>query len=141
MGLEDKSRRPKVVRKPASGSGSSSQAGARPGSPSFVSESTVGRILTYLKARGQLVEPPARWPHAERKPKVPGDLIQLDTPDVKLTSWFGFKHFTAQDTVSRSYPSAGAKNARDFLEKLIARTPCQATMWPGRPSRLMGEGF
>jgi transposase InsO family protein len=108
-----------------------------------VSESTVGRILRYLKRRGQLIEPPRngvkarrrrlKRPHAERKPRdyraeAPGDLIQLDTLDVKLTSWFGFKHFTAQDTVSRwnvvaAYPSASAKNARDFLEKLIERTP------------------
>ena len=158
-GLEDRSRRPKRLRKPAwepglilavkdlrqqhPGWGKAKLAPILRDQGFSVSESTVGRILRYLKRRGQLIEPPRKGvkarrrrlkrPHAERKPKdyraeAPGDLIQLDTLDVKLTSWFGFKHFTAQDTVSRwnvvaAYPSASAKNARDFLEKLIERTP------------------
>jgi len=91
-----------------------SRAGQGQTYPGFsVLESTVGRILSYLKRRGQLIEPQpvlraARrrrqrpkavrfaLPQAERKPKDyhperPGDLIQLDTLEVKLTSWFGFK--------------------------------------------------
>jgi len=62
-----------------------------------VSTSMVGRILTRLKARGVLREPPRtgistrpdrsgwRRPYAVRKPKgyvvqEPGDLVQVDTP-------------------------------------------------------------
>ena len=63
-----------------------------------VSTSMVGRILTQLKARGQLVEPLRRavrtqrrsWrrPYAVRKPKQyrisqPGDLVQVDTLELR----------------------------------------------------------
>ena len=64
-----------------------------------VSTSMVGRILTHLKRQGQLVEPlPSRTPgsrralrprpYAVRKPKQyaisqPGDLVQVDTLDVR----------------------------------------------------------
>ena len=63
-----------------------------------VSTSMVGRILKRLKERGILREPPPndisarrrQWqrPYAVRKPKgytikEPGDLVQLDTPDVR----------------------------------------------------------
>src|SRR3972149_2238862 len=62
-----------------------------------VSTSMVGRILSSLKRRGVLVEPPRRpvsaarrrprRPYAIRKPKdysptAPGGLVQLDTPDL-----------------------------------------------------------
>jgi putative transposase len=63
-----------------------------------VSTSMVGRILAHLKVRGVLREPPRcglRWhkrprprPYAVRKPKdyrvaLPGDLVQVDTLDVR----------------------------------------------------------
>ena len=63
-----------------------------------VSTSMVGRILSYLKARGVLKEAPRngistrkrlwRRPYAIRKPRgypvmEPGDLVQLDTLDVR----------------------------------------------------------
>jgi putative transposase len=108
-----------------------------------VSESTVGRILKRLKARGVLREAPRNGiqarrkakprPYAVRKPKgyavkCPGDLVQLDTLDVRPLSKEIFKHFTARDMVSRwdvvrAYRRATAKNATSFLDTLIERMP------------------
>jgi len=107
------------------------------------SVSTVGRILKRLKARGVLREPPRngicarkrriRRPHATRKPKEykprrPGDLVQVDTLDVRPLPGVAFKQFTARDMDSRwdvveAYRSATAKNANAFLETLLQRTP------------------
>ena len=61
------------------------------------SASTVGRIMKYLKRRGEIVEPKTnsisakrRWkrPYAVRKPSdysasEPGDLVQVDTLDIR----------------------------------------------------------
>ena len=81
-----------------------------------VSTSMVGRILRRLKARGVLREPPRtgvsarkrlwRRPYAVRKPKEyqaqePGDLVQVDTLDVRPLPGVVLKHFTARDVVSR----------------------------------------
>lgn len=105
--------------------------------------STVGRILKRLKARGVLREPPRngictrkrrfRRPYATRKPKeykpeLPGDLVQVDTLDVRPIPGVAFKQFTARDMDSRwdvveAYRSATAKNASQFLETLLERTP------------------
>jgi transposase InsO family protein len=105
--------------------------------------STVGRILKRLKARGVLREPPRNGitkrkrrldrPYATRKPKEyrakkPGDLVQVDTLDVRPLSNVRFKHFTARDMNSRwdvveAYRSATAGNARKFLDTLIERAP------------------
>jgi putative transposase len=107
------------------------------------SVSTVGRILKRLKARGVLREPPRNGitkrkrrlvrPYATRKPKEyrarkPGDLVQVDTLDVRPLSHVHFKQFTARDMNSRwdvveAYRSATAGNARKFLETLIERAP------------------
>jgi transposase InsO family protein len=109
-----------------------------------VSVSMVGRILACLKRQGRL--PPADlrdpWmrsraqirPYAVRKPrdyvpKAPGDLVQIDSADVRLDSrehWY--KHFTARDVVSRwdvlgVYSRATAITARDFLNAVIERMP------------------
>ena len=76
----------------------------------------VGRILRQLKGRGVLKEPPRNgisarkrlWkrPYAIRKPKEyqvkePGDLVQVDTLDVRPLPGVALKHFTARDVVSR----------------------------------------
>ena len=81
-----------------------------------VSTSMVGRILTRLKVRGMLKEPlrsgvstrKRLWqrPYAVRKPrgyevKDPGDLVQVDTLDVRPLPGVVLKHFTARDVVSR----------------------------------------
>jgi transposase InsO family protein len=107
------------------------------------SASTVGRILRRLKARGALREPPRngvatrkrpfRRPYAVRKPKAyaveaPGDLVQLDTLEVRPLPGVVLKHFTARDMVSRwdvlrAYRTATANNARAFLDRLLERMP------------------
>ena len=107
------------------------------------SASMVGRILTRLKARGLLREPPRsrisarkrlqRRPYAVRKPKdyrpqLPGDLVQLDTLDVRPLPGVVLKQFTARDMVSRwdvlgVYRSATATTATRFLTTLQARFP------------------
>ncbi len=84
---------------------------------SAVSTSMVGRILTRLQQQGRLVEPPRTGvpgsrralrprPYAVRKPKQyavsePGDLVEVDTLDVRPIPGVVFKQFTARDVVSR----------------------------------------
>lgn len=107
------------------------------------SASTVGRILTRLKARGMLREPLSngirrnrrhvKRPYAIRKPKsytvsVPGDLVQVDTLDVRPLPGKIIKQFTARDMVSRwdviqAFRSATARNASSFLDTVIERSP------------------
>jgi transposase InsO family protein len=109
-----------------------------------VSVSMVGRILTRLKREGRLLpattaDPNIRSasyvrPHARRKPhdyvpQVPGDLVQVDSADVR---WTGlpqvYKHFSARDYISRwdvlgVYSRATASTAASFLEDLLQRMP------------------
>jgi len=109
-----------------------------------VATSMVGRILAHLKRRGRLVEAP-RWgvpgsrralrprPYAVRKPKqyavsAPGDLVQVDTLDVRPVANLIFKQFTARDVVSRwdviqAHSRASAACATDFLDTLQHRMP------------------
>lgn len=107
------------------------------------SASTVGRIMNRLKARGILLEAPRnglrasrrplKRPYALRKPKgyavrSPGDLVQVDTLDVRPRPGVVIKQITARDMVSRwdvieGFRSATARNARAFLDSLVARSP------------------
>ncbi len=107
------------------------------------STSMVGRILTHLKARRVLVEPVRSgvstrkrlWhrPYAIRKPKdyevlKPGDLVEVDTLDVRPLPGVVLKHFTARDLVSRwdvieAHTRATATTAASFLNALQARMP------------------
>lgn len=80
-----------------------------------LSASKVGRILSHLKKSWQLVEPLRRvssqrrtWQriYARRKPRDyiparPGDIIQLDTVDIRPVPGVILKQFTAVDVVSR----------------------------------------
>jgi transposase InsO family protein len=107
-----------------------------------LSASKAGRILSYLKRRGELKEPLRRSlrrrrrgkrPYAMRKPKhyralEPGDIVQLDTMDVRPEPGVVLKQFTAVDVVSRwSVPTlasaASATLAKRALEELLERTP------------------
>ena len=108
-----------------------------------VSTSMVGRILTSLKTRGVLREPPANGisarkrhrprPYAVRKPKEyqarePGDIVQVDTLDVRPLPGVVLKHFTARDVVSRwdvleVHTRATATTAKAFLDTLQDRLP------------------
>lgn len=107
-----------------------------------LSASRVGRILSYLKRRGQLKEPLRRisarrrtWKraYATRKPKeyqpaLPGELVQVDTMEVRPEPRVTLKQFTAVDVVSRwsvasLASNATAKLAVRALDDLIARSP------------------
>jgi transposase len=107
-----------------------------------VSTSMVGRILVHLKRGGRLVEAPRTGvkgsrralrvrPYAVRKPKqyavsAPGDLVQVDTMDVRPVPGTVFKQFTARDLVSRwdvvqAHTRASAQCATEFLDTLAHR--------------------
>lgn len=107
-----------------------------------LSVSTVGRILAHLKRRGQLREPvrrskrrPRGWSrsYATAKPKgyqptAPGDLVQVDTTDLRPEPGVILKQFTTVDVVSRwSVPTiasnATATLAVRALSALIDRSP------------------
>ena len=106
----------------------------------------VGRILKALKAlkgRGVLREPPSNGisarkrmrqrPYAVRKPKgyaiaEPGDLVEVDTLDLRPLPRVILKHFTARDLSSRwdvvgVYRRATAVKATSFLGQLRERMP------------------
>ena len=111
-----------------------------------VSTSMVGCILTSLKRRGVLREPPhyrisarkrVRRVYAIRKPKdyivaQPGDLVQVDTLDVRPLPGVILKHFTARDVISRwdvleAHTRATALTATHFLHTLETRMPFRIT--------------
>jgi len=105
--------------------------------------SKVGRIIAALKKQGALREAPLgdpwrvsrphKRPYAVRKPRDytvgdPGDLVQVDTADIRPFPGVIRKHFTARDVFSRwdvldVYFQATARTAAEFLEVLIARAP------------------
>ena len=109
-----------------------------------VSTSMVGRSIRRLKDRGVLKEPirnhvsahrrGLKRPYAIRRPKdyvvtQPGDLIQLDTLDIRpLPGIVALGDFTARDIISRwdiidVYSRATANTAAHFLDKLEQRMP------------------
>jgi putative transposase len=108
-----------------------------------LSVSMVGRILTYLKSRHILREPLINpvsvrkrlhpRPYAIRKPreyqaKLPGDLVELDTLDVRPLPGVILKHFSSYDVISRwnvlgIYNQATAVTATRFLDDIEKRTP------------------
>lgn len=108
-----------------------------------VSTSMVGRILRRLKELGVLREPDInhisarkrvrKRHYAIRKPKdyhvvQPGDLVQMDTLDIRPLPGVVLKHFTARDMISRwdvvdVYSRATASTAAHFLDKLMHRMP------------------
>jgi putative transposase len=108
-----------------------------------LSTSMVGRILARLRRSGELHEPrrrrmsvhQRRWlrPYAIRKPadwavERPGDLVELDTLDVRPLSNVILKQFTARDVVSRWDTlelgrRATARAAAEVLDRLAERMP------------------
>lgn len=108
-----------------------------------VSASMVGRIIKRLKDRGLLREPlpnhiSARKrlrqrPYAIRKPKEyqakeMGDIVELDTLDLRPLPGVLLKHFTAHDVISRwnvlsVHSRATATTAAHFLDVLSERMP------------------
>lgn len=109
-----------------------------------ISTSMVGRILSRLRDSGQLREPlrltvPGSRrrlrprPYAVRKPKQyavsrPGDLVEVDTLELRPLPGVVFQQFTARDVVSRwdviqAHGRATAFAASQFLETLLHRMP------------------
>ena len=107
------------------------------------SASTVGRILHKLKERGVLREPvpnhisarKRQWqrPYAVRKPKQyvakePGDIVEVDTLDIRPLPGVVLKHFTARDIISRwdvleVHTRATSHTASGFIDTLLKRMP------------------
>ena len=108
-----------------------------------MSTSMVGRILKHLKQTRQLVEP-VRSPistkkrrlkrkYGIRKPKEyqakePGDIVQIDTLDVRPLPGVIRKQFTARDVIWRwdvldIRSNATAKMAAEFVDRVIGRMP------------------
>ena len=105
--------------------------------------STVGRIIHRLKERGVLKEPGPNHisarkkrrqrPYAVRKPKEyiarePGDIVEVDTLDVRPLPGMILKHFTARDVISRwdvleAHTRATSNTASGFIEAMIERMP------------------
>jgi len=105
--------------------------------------STVGRIIHRLKERGVLMEPVPNHisarkkrrqrPYAVRKPKEyiarePGDIVEVDTLDVRPLPGMILKHFTARDVISRwdvleAHTRATSNTASGFIEAMIERMP------------------
>ncbi len=114
-----------------------------------ISASMAGRILSDAKRRGTLREPPRpgvrrrnprpKRPYAVRKPKDyrparPGDLVQVDTLDVRPLPGVVLKHFTARDVVSRC----------DVLQVGTQATSASAARIPRRhrcAHALSGQGY
>jgi len=107
-----------------------------------ISESTIGRILSYLKVRGEIIQPARKVKakkvsrkrlFAVRKPSEykamnPGDIIEIDTLDIQILPGKRYKQFTGIDVYSRiSFADiktvATAKTAKEFLEKIIKESP------------------
>lgn len=108
-----------------------------------LSISMVGRILSYAKKRGILKEPVSNYVSARKrqrkhfyaikKPKdyqarQEGDIVELDTLDIRPLPGVVLKHFTAHDVVSKwdvmdVYTRATAATAARFLKTLVRRMP------------------
>lgn len=108
-----------------------------------VSVSTVGRTIARLKARGALREPVPNFISAKkrylkrswgvRKPEtfhahIPGDLVEIDTLDVRPVPGVVRKQFTARDIISkwdtiRVFGGATALLAAKFLDMLMESSP------------------
>jgi putative transposase len=107
------------------------------------SASMVGRILHYAKRRGILKEPISNYvsvrkrqrkrSYATRKPrdyhaKASGDIVQLDTLDLRPLPGLVLKHFTAHDVVCKwnvlsVHRQATAATAAHFLDTMEDRMP------------------
>ncbi len=112
-----------------------------------VSVSTVGRTITRLKERGLLREPIPNFISAKkrflkrswavRRPEelkayIPGDLVEIDTLDIRPVPGVVRKQFTARDIVSKwdtlhVFGGATSLLAAKFLDLLIDQSPFSIT--------------
>ncbi len=110
-----------------------------------IAHATVGRVVSRLRAKGQLVEPPlvraalhkrhrrvqlkrryARRMPWDYRPQQPGDLIQLDTTPITLFPGCQRVHITARDVISRkdvvaAYEKGRSLSAEHFLRQELPR--------------------
>ena len=109
----------------------------------MLSAKTIDRVLARLHATGQLVEPPApghlcvspsaRSSLCRPQPRdygvaAPGDLVQVDTLDVRPRPGVMFKQFTAREVVSHwdrmeTYRRTTSVPPTHFLTTLQRRMP------------------
>ena len=107
-----------------------------------ISESTVGRIITCLKAKGLITKSPSAlrtkrkrnfqghakpWTYKEYKTMVMGERVQIDHMTVTKNG-ISFKHFQAWDRRSKFidtavYSNAKSSSAKRFLLDFVRRAP------------------
>lgn len=107
-----------------------------------ISESTIGRILTHLKARGLITKSPSAlrtkrkrnfkgyakpWTYKEYKTMVMGERVQIDHMTVTKNG-LSFKHFQAWDRRSKFintaiFSNAKSSSAKRFLLDFVRRSP------------------
>ena len=107
-----------------------------------ISESTVGRIITHLKARGLITNSPSAlrtkrkrnfqghaksWTFKEYKTMVMGERVQIDHMTVSKNG-ISFKHFQAWDRRSKFidaaiYSNAKSSSAKRFLLDFVRQAP------------------
>jgi transposase InsO family protein len=154
MGLNDRSKKPKKVRRPTTPWQVTSRiVELRKEYPTWskyklkallkkegiiISESTVGRVLkrkdmidkrTSRKRKKASLRPKARFPKGMRISR-PGDLIQIDVKHITLVGGRKFYQFTAIDVLSkirvlRVYPSESSRNGMFFLKECVDHFPFQ----------------
>lgn len=152
LGLNDKSHRPKHLRKPTTSWDTIIKViKIRKQYPVWskykiqailerqgvkISASTVGRIFKRRnmidkklskKRRKAALSPKARFPRGLRISK-PGDMVQIDTKYIMLTGGKKFYQFTAIDVLTkrrvlRVYPSESSRNGAHFLKECITGFP------------------
>lgn len=107
-----------------------------------MSESTVGRIITHLKAKGLITKSPSAlrtkrkrnfqghakpWTYKEYKTMVMGERVQIDHMTVTKNNMC-FKHFQAWDRQSKFidaqvYSNAKSSSAKRFLLDFVKNSP------------------
>jgi len=152
IGLNDKSTKPKRVRRPTTSWEVVSRiVELRKKYPTWskyklkallkkegiiVSESTVGRVLKRKdmidkkisrKRKRSALKPKARFPKG-MKISEPGDLIQIDVKHINLVGGRKFYQFTAIDVLTkmrvlRVYPSESSRSGKFFLKECIKNFP------------------
>ena len=151
-GLNERSRRPKRLRQPATSSNTVVRAiQLRKQYPAWskykirvllkregiqISASTVGRIFKRrglinkkisMKRSRAALRPKARFPRG-LSISQPGDLVQMDTKRIVLTGGAKFCQFTAIDVLTkkrvlRVYPSESSRNGARFLQECLLNFP------------------
>lgn len=113
-----------------------------------LSASMIGRILKHVRTNGRLREPPRvakrvrrswkprpwarRSTMAERVALWPGDLLQVDTKDVRPIPGVVLKQLTAVNVVTRSAVAevgigATAATMANYLDRMLSRLPFSAS--------------